>query len=202
MKKVLLLTLAVISSSGMIAMQPQQPQYNQEATNKLKNMLNKLVHHRRLNSAEVQQLILAGANPNVLADSGIYAGNTVLLLSLPYSYNANLVSFLLQHHADPNVPSSANDTPLQIAARYGYYDQAMQLIAYGANVHTKDNFGKTALIPAIENNHPKIVRLLLENDATNNDIAINDMVLALARQRGNQEIVTLLATYTTKQKMR
>jgi ankyrin repeat protein len=67
-------------------------------------------------------------------------------------------------------------TPLQLAAKNGHKEMAELLIAKGANVNMRDNYGSTALHWAAANNHKTVAEVLVskgaEINARNNSGAI------------------------------
>ena len=79
--------------------------------------------------------------------------------------NGNWVGYLLGKGADPNLGDANGDTPLIIAARMHYSEGAARLLMYKAQVDKTNRFGETALIVAVQQRQPGIVKMLLEAGA-------------------------------------
>eukprot|EP00744_Colponema_vietnamica_P001788 GILI01002918.1.p1 GENE.GILI01002918.1~~GILI01002918.1.p1 ORF type:complete len:363 (-),score=17.55 GILI01002918.1:128-1216(-) len=109
-------------------------------------------------SYTVQTLLDHGANVNVISDEG-ETPLTIITKDLP-EYNhigAAIAEALLQHGADPNIPSAnSGETPLH---RRIPVDVARLLIEKGANINAIDNEGNTPLLSAL-------MRLCHRNDFT------------------------------------
>ena len=73
--------------------------------------------------------------------------------------------FLLGKGADPNLPGKGGDTPLMAAARAGYFDGVGWLIQLHAKVDVTNRSGETALILAVQQRQPMIVKVLLSAGA-------------------------------------
>lgn len=80
---------------------------------------------------------------------------------------------------------------LMIAVAKGQRDRVEQLLLNIEDINAQDEFGKTALIIAIENNHDKLATFLLEKQA---DINIEDKyamtALLLAAKGGHNQLAT------------
>jgi ankyrin repeat protein/uncharacterized protein DUF3471 len=109
--------------------------------------------------------------------------------------DAAAVTTLLDKGADVNAKFRYGQTALFKAAEKGYADVAKILLDRGVDVKVKDSFyGATAMTWAMSNNHPDIVRLIFEKDASN----VDEVLLTGARQ-GNEELVKVaLAPGTAK----
>ena len=84
-----------------------------------------------------------------------------------------------------------NETFMHIASRCGYLDTVNILITnLGANIKSKDIFGKSPLYRAVENNKPKVIEFLIAKHA---DIS-SEALLALAVQKGHIEAIKTLLT--------
>jgi ankyrin repeat protein len=92
-------------------------------------------------------------------------GNTALTISIARR-DPDFTGFLLNKGADPDMGTErTGDTPLIIAARVGF-DQAVEwLLSMGAKVDATNKMGETALITAVQQRNPLIVRRLLEAGA-------------------------------------
>ena len=91
-------------------------------------------------------------------------GNAGLHFAMRYR-NGNWVGFLLSKDADPNIGDRNGDTPLILAARIGYPEGAARMLMYRAQVDKTNKLGETALIVAVQQRQPAIVRMLLEAGA-------------------------------------
>jgi ankyrin repeat protein len=100
-------------------------------------------------------------------------------------------SALLQCDIDKR--DSRGNTPLQIAAEFGYFDIVKLLIERGAQVNTSDNLGKTPLHKAACTRNRNIVEYLINNGADPN-IQDNEglTVLQKAVRMGHLEVVKCL----------
>jgi len=95
-------------------------------------------------------------------------GYTALHLAIT---NAPLeaVNILLENGADPNVQNALGNTPLHLAALYGYFRRTMKsLFEHGAEPDLRNSYGYTALHLAILNAPPSTAYALLENGADPN----------------------------------
>lgn len=79
--------------------------------------------------------------------------------------NANWVGFLLSRNADPNLGDKNGDTPLILAARMGFTEGAARMLMGRALVDKTNKLGETALIVAVQQRQPAIVKMLLEAGA-------------------------------------
>lgn len=88
-------------------------------------------------------------------------GDTVMLASALAKYPEQLDT-LRSFMKDTRLSTLS---PLMWASQNGQYETAKLLIDRGANVNAKDRFDRTALLLAVEKNHPQIVDLLVEAKA-------------------------------------
>jgi ankyrin repeat protein len=91
-------------------------------------------------------------------------GQTSLILAIARSDDQWTV-FLLNKHADPDLPGRGGDTPLINAARVGYENGVEWLLEVGAKVDLTNRSGETPLIVAVEQRQTRIVQMLLEAGA-------------------------------------
>ena len=76
--------------------------------------------------------------------------------------NAAILRMLLDAGADPNTATPGGETALMTAARTGSIEAVTLLLDRGANVNAKDTVrAQTALMWAVIENHPDIVKLLV-----------------------------------------
>jgi ankyrin repeat protein len=115
-----------------------------------------------LETAEL--LITAGADVKFADRYGV----TPLYLACTNG-NAAMIRLLLDAGADPNSVDPTGQTALMTAAGAGDLDSVKTLLDRGAMVDTKDrNFQQTALMFAVRDNHPEVVRLFIQRVANVN----------------------------------
>jgi ankyrin repeat protein len=106
-------------------------------------------------------LIQAGASVNAATDLGI----TPLWMACTGGSTA-LIARLLQAGADPNIAPRSNGTPLMVASRTGNVDAVRLLLDHHANVNAREVArDQSALMWAVSERHPDVVRELLEAGA-------------------------------------
>ncbi|HYR89225.1 MAG TPA: ankyrin repeat domain-containing protein [Terriglobia bacterium] len=106
-------------------------------------------------------LIRAGADVNKANDYGV----TPLSLACT-NRSALMVERLLKAAADPNAALWTGETPLMVCARTGNVETVNVLLSRGANPNAKENEqGQTALMRAVAERHPEIVRALIDGGA-------------------------------------
>ena len=106
-------------------------------------------------------LIAAGANVKAANRDGA----TPLFLACE-SGNAAMIEKLLKAGADANEVGPIGDTPLMMASRTGNVDAVKVLLDHKANVNAKEKIrGTTALMWAVEQQHPAVVKILVEHGA-------------------------------------
>jgi len=112
--------------------------------------------------AEVKRLVIdCGVDPNILSELRF----TSLFIALS-SGHPEVVEFLLEHGADPNIKNNDGSTPLHYAADNSKVVEV--LLEHGADLNIRDKYGATPLHDAAENGHPEVVELLLEHGADPN----------------------------------
>ncbi len=131
-------------------------------------------------------------NANKINNSELLIGGLIMAC-----LNGNVmdVRMLLAGGANVNAATNGGDTPLSIAASWGYADVVKLLLAAEANVNTADNGGFTPLHEASFNGHADVVKLLLAAGA-NVNATINGGFTPLheASNEGHAEVVKLLLT--------
>src|SRR5207244_7383764 len=65
----------------------------------------------------------------------------------------------------PNLALLSGETPLMVASRGGYAAVAEQLLSKGANINAHGTRGQTALMWAVAQQHPEVVRVLIAHKA-------------------------------------
>ncbi len=119
---------------------------------------------RVVDGAMAKLLLGAGAQATLanrygLTPMAIAAGNG----------SASMIAILLDAGADANTPDPAGDTPLMSVTRVGRTDAVTVLLDRGAKVDATDaTYQQTALMVAVRENHPEIVKLLIARGASVN----------------------------------
>ena len=109
----------------------------------------------------VQTLIGAGAGPSLANEYGV----SPLHLACS-NQNAELLSILLKAKADPNAAKWSGETVLMTCANTGVVEGVKELLASGANPNLKEaRQDQTALMWAAAENHPAVVKALIEGGA-------------------------------------
>jgi ankyrin repeat protein len=106
-------------------------------------------------------LIQSGASVNAATDLGI----TPLWMACASGSTA-LITRLLEAGADPNIAPRSNGTPLMMASRTGNVEAVKLLLDHHANVNAREaSRDQSALMWAVSERHPDVVRELLEAGA-------------------------------------
>ena len=115
-----------------------------------------------LDDLETADLLLgAGAVPDVANELGV----TPLYLACEKG-SAALVRRLLAAGATPHAVLTSGETALMTAARTGSVGAVTTLLAYGADANALETSeGQTALMWAVSQRHPEVVRVLIEAGA-------------------------------------
>lgn len=114
---------------------------------------------RKSDGDKVQELLRAHPASG-LVDSKDGDGNTGLIIAIARR-DQEWTGFLLNQHADPNVAGKGGDTPLIAAARIGFDQAVVWLLAMGAKVDGANRMGETPLIVAVQQRQTPVVKLLL-----------------------------------------
>jgi ankyrin repeat protein len=106
-------------------------------------------------------LLDAGAKPGATNRYGLSP-----LAQAASEGDAEIIAMLLAAGANPNSTMPEGDTALMLAARSGSEPGVRALLSAGARVDERDEWhGETALMWAAGENHPDVVRLLVEHSA-------------------------------------
>jgi len=107
----------------------------------------------------VKMLLNAGANVN---EKNIGSEDTALM-GAAILYNVEIVTILLQNHANPNMPNRQKETPLMWAARRSCPSIKMlkMLLEFGADPNIQAKDGKTALDHAQFYENQEVIGLLI-----------------------------------------
>jgi uncharacterized protein len=120
------------------------------------------VHHDDAQTVEL--LIKAGANVNAANDYGV----TPLTLACT-NRNAAMVATLLKAGANPNIAQWNGETPLMTCAATGNVEGVKALLAKGADTAaTEKKKGQTALMWAVAEKQPQVVKVLVDAGANVN----------------------------------
>lgn len=143
---------------------------------------------------EIARLLVAyGGNVNGKPLRGDEDGT--LLLSAIYRGREKLAQFLIEAGAELEVGNGyrSDRKPLHQAALEGMAHTARALLAHGARVNARDQYGATPLYLAAEANHAEIVSLLLAHQADPNPPG-NEVwqPLLAAVEEGHLEVVRML----------
>ena len=100
-----------------------------------------------------------------------YPGNTLLHESV-YQNSNKCIDYLLENinNEELNETNKDTNTPFQIACLKGNINLVNKLLKLGADIHLKNKYKETALYSAIRSNSIDIVRLLLLNGISMNEI--------------------------------
>jgi ankyrin repeat protein len=79
--------------------------------------------------------------------------------------DATWTRFLLDHGANPNKADKHGETPMAIAANFGFVEGVEALVKRGGQVDVADASGETPLISAVHRRDIPMIRLLLKNGA-------------------------------------
>lgn len=90
---------------------------------------------------------------------------STLLTGATLQQNVEMVNFLLENNADPNLQNSLGDTALIYAGKKGNMDIIKLLLEHGADSNITNNNGKNSLFGAAGFGHIKVVKLLLDKGA-------------------------------------
>ena len=112
----------------------------------------------------VKRLIKAGANVKAVNDY-----YSTPMQEAAVAADPDVISMLLKAGADPDSPNPEGQTALMVVARTGNVEAAKELIARGAHVDAREQWGgQTALMWAAAQSQPEMIRLLLSKGADPN----------------------------------
>ncbi len=82
------------------------------------------------------------------------------LAGLSVKYNKDLVEYILNKNANPNITDATGSTPLFWAVKFGNKELAELLLKYKADKSLKDAQGMTPFEYALQTNNKEIINLL------------------------------------------
>ncbi|KAJ7611566.1 ankyrin repeat domain-containing protein [Mycena polygramma] len=139
-------------------------------------------------------LVRRGADVNVQAEGTAYP--TALSLAVSRRKDVEFARILLASGADPDIPDTADNTPLQTACSCESPDMVKLLLESGADPNVEGGESGTALQAAAACGNAAVVRLLLEAGA---DVNIQGgrygTALQAAGSCGHAEVVELLRAH-------
>lgn len=101
----------------------------------------------------------------------------------------NIAIYLLQHDANPDVPTVRGETPLHLAARANQTDIVRILLRNGASVDAQAREDQTPLHVACRLGNSDIVMLLLQHGASVNATTKDSYTpLHIAAKEGQEEV--------------
>jgi len=117
--------------------------------------------------AKVDKLLAAGADAKAANRYGI----TPLYLACENA-NPSIIERLLKAGADPNSTSTEGETALMTVARTGVVEAAKVLLDHGAKVDAREEWhGQTALMWAVNEEHPAMIKELIAHGADVNAVS-------------------------------
>jgi ankyrin repeat protein len=118
-------------------------------------------------SAKVNKLLAGGADVKAANRYGV----TPLFLACQNA-NPAIIERLLKAGADPNSVSTEGETALMTVARTGVVEAAKVLLEHGAKVDAREEWhGQTALMWAVDEKHPAMVKELIAHGADVNAVS-------------------------------
>jgi ankyrin repeat protein len=136
-----------------------------------------------------ETLLQGGADVDVVQDGPF--GKNALVYAAEYQ-KPEMVKFLLNYGAYPDVQDKHGMTPLMYAARKGNPQIVKYLILSGSDVNIQAEDGRTALIFAAQEGNSDIVRALLAAGADRNLVAENGTARDYAQRARYFEVIHIL----------
>ena len=110
--------------------------------------------------------------------------------------NLEVIEFLLQNGANPNVVNYAHKSPLMTASADGNVALVRLLLANGADPNFVGKIEQPALWWAVQNGQLETARVLLEGGADPDYSLEGITAISMAKEKGYADIVNLLQQYT------
>lgn len=125
---------------------------------------NFLDHVKKKEGQEVTDA-LAEPGTTIINTQDVTTGQTALHI-VTERRDATWISFLLGKGADPNMRDAKGQTPLMVAANYGFTEGVDLLVKGGARVDEPNSTGETPLITAVHRRDIALMRVLLQAGAS------------------------------------
>jgi ankyrin repeat protein len=140
---------------------------------------------------QVEALLGDGADANARCTAR--GGLPTALITAAFGGHTDLVRFLLERGADPEIPNGQGRTALMLAADQGHADAVTLLLEKGARPERQDYMGQTALHIAGWQGYTSAVKALLRGGASpETRDRTGNTPLALAATEDVPEVVTAL----------
>ncbi|HEY4255468.1 MAG TPA: ankyrin repeat domain-containing protein, partial [Chlamydiales bacterium] len=137
----------------------------------------------------------AGSIVEILGEQG----RNVLHLAAMRGH-ANVIQFFLGKYKQYllDIPDREGNTPLHLAAKYGHLEACLILLKNKADTEAVNLRGQTAFELAILDNHPKVVKLFIENNESllSKKDEQKNTPLHLAAGRGHLEVCQILLDFS------
>ena len=134
-------------------------------------------------------------NGGIYLNSVDFMGNTILITTLIFTDDIDILKLLLRKKANVNVKNNKGETPFTIACKKHNFDAMKLLAKKGADINVKseedDGFMLTPLIKACEDRDDELVKILLEIGAGKDNTELQRALLT-ACQVGDLELIKLL----------
>ena len=119
-------------------------------------------------------------------------GGTALYQAARNGYS-DIVAYLLNKGADPNIANNSNVTPLIAAASNGHEEVVKLLVEKGADPNIIDSYGDSSHLAAAQRDHWEIVKLLIAKGANiHQQTKQKENLLHIAAKNDKKEVMKYL----------
>ena len=119
-------------------------------------------------------------------------GGTALYQAARNGYS-DIVAYLLNKGADPNITNNSNVTPLIAAASNGHEEVVKLLVEKGADPNIIDSYGDSSHLAAAQRDHWEIVKLLIAKGANiHQQTKQKENLLHIAAKNDKKEVIKYL----------
>ena len=119
-------------------------------------------------------------------------GGTALYQAARNGYS-DIVAYLLNKGADPNIANNSNVTPLNAAASNGHEEVVKLLVEKGADPNIIDSYGDSSHLAAAQRGHWEIVKLLIAKGANiHQQTKQKENLLHIAAKNDKKEVIKYL----------